>query len=265
MLKQRVLTALILLPLMLGMLFSASSGLWAVFSGLIALLALWEFSRLARIKPDERAPYLIGTAIFMFFAASGGWKLSPSAWFGVLLLWFVLVPVWLVKRWKLHGNWRSYTLGWSLMLPFWFGLLELRPYPETAESLLAVMGLVWVADIFAYFFGKAFGKHKIAPSVSPGKSWEGAIGGALCVLIYMTIVRSMGWLSFDASWFAVMLLSLLLTVVSIGGDLFESMLKRAVGMKDSSHLLPGHGGVFDRIDSLIAVVSVYAAMMAIFG
>ncbi|MCI4053527.1 phosphatidate cytidylyltransferase, partial [Klebsiella pneumoniae] len=108
-----------------------------------------------------------------------------------------------------------------------------------------------------------FGKHKIAPAISPGKSWEGAIGGAGCVAVYMTAVRSAGWLAFDTGWFDTVLIGLVLTVVSVCGDLLESWLKRAAGIKDSSNLLPGHGGVFDRTDSLIAVISVYAAMMSV--
>ena len=149
------------------------------------------------------------------------------------------------------------------MLPFWFALVYLRSDANDALSLLAIMGLVWIADIFAYFCGKAFGHNKIAPAISPGKTWEGAIGGAVCVMVYMTIVQQIGWLD-DGSWWRLMLLSLILTIISVCGDLLESWLKRVVGLKDSSHLLPGHGGVFDRVDSLIAVLSVYAAMVILF-
>ena len=202
MLKQRVITALILLPIMLGMLFWASDGLWAAFSGLIAVLALWEYGRMCGI-------------------------------------------------------------GWMLMLPFWFALVSLRPSEGDALSLLAVMGLVWIADIGAYFCGKAFGKNKLAPAISPGKSWEGAFGGVLCVLIYLSVVREAGWLGFDLPWLPTMLAGVVLAAVSVCGDLLESWLKRVAGVKDSSNLLPGHGGVFDRVDSMIAVLSVYAAIVSI--
>ena len=263
MLKQRVLTALVLLPLMLGMLFWASQGLWAVFSGLIALIALWEYSRMCGISEQERTPYLVGTALFMLMALLGNWQLPAVAWLAVLLFWLLIMPLWLKRKWRLNGGWRAYVTGWLLMLPFWFALLYLRPSQDDALALLAVMGLVWVADIFAYFCGKAFGRNKIAPAISPGKTWEGAAGGMVCVLVYMTVVQAMGWLP-DGSWWKLMLLSVVLTVISICGDLLESWLKRVAGVKDSSQLLPGHGGVFDRVDSLIAVMSVYAALVVLF-
>lgn len=265
MLKQRVITALWLLPLMLGMLFYAPSGLWAAFCGLIALLALWEYARMSNIGAEQIKPYLIGTWAFGCLAYWGGWTLPAPAWLAVLAFWLVAMPLWLKKKWTLTGGWQAYAVGWLLVLPFWFALVDLRPSTDYATSLLAVMGLVWVADICAYFCGKTFGKNKIAPTISPGKTWEGAIGGAVCVAVYLTLVRQAGWLTFDSGWLATMAIGLVLTVVSVCGDLLESWLKRAAGIKDSSNLLPGHGGVFDRVDSLIAVLSVYAAMMALLG
>lgn len=260
MLKQRVITALILLPLMLGMLFYASDALWALFSGLIALLALWEYARMSGFSAEQNHRYLGFTTLFGVVAYAGSWLLPSIVWLAVLLFWLIVMPLWLVKKWKLQADWKAYSVGWILMVPFWFALITLRPSAETATSLLAVMGLVWVADIAAYFCGKAFGKHKLAPAISPGKSWEGAIGGALCVAVYLTLVMNAGWLAFDTSWIGTVCIGLVLTVVSVGGDLLESWLKRSAGIKDSSNLLPGHGGVFDRVDSLIAVLSVYAAM-----
>ncbi|UOO82282.1 phosphatidate cytidylyltransferase [Uruburuella testudinis] len=265
MLKQRVITALVLLPLMLGMLFWANAWLWAAFSGLIALLALWEYGRMSGLSAGQNHRYLAATALFGVVAYAGGWALPGMVWLAVLVFWLLIMPLWLNRKWTLKGDWQAYSTGWLLMVPFWFALVGLRPDQEAATSLLAVMGLVWVADIFAYFTGKAFGKHKLAPAISPGKSWEGAIGGAVCVAVYMILVWRAGWLAFDTSWLGAVLIGLVLTVVSVCGDLLESWLKRAAGVKDSSHLLPGHGGVFDRTDSLIAVLSVYAALMALFG
>ena len=263
MLKQRVITALILLPIMLGMLFWASDGLWAAFSGLIAVLALWEYGRMCGIGDKERVPYLAGSALFMLLAACGDWALPPIGWCLVLAFWLVVMPLWLKCKWRLGGGWQAYAVGWMLMLPFWFALVSLRPSEEDALSLLAVMGLVWIADIGAYFCGKAFGKNKLAPAISPGKSWEGAFGGVLCVLIYLSVVCEAGWLGFDLPWLPTMLAGVVLAAVSVCGDLLESWLKRVAGVKDSSNLLPGHGGVFDRVDSMIAVLSVYAAIVSI--
>lgn len=264
MLKQRVITALWLLPLMLGMLFYAPNGLWAAFSGLIALLALWEYARMSGLGKRQINHFLAASLIFGIIAYSGDWKLPALVWYAVLAFWLIVMPLWLKNKWKLNGGWQAYAVGWMLMLPFWYALVDLRPDTDSATSLLAVMGLVWVADIFAYFSGKAFGKHKMVPTISPGKSWEGAMGGMICVAVYMTWIWYADWLAFDTGWLNVMVIGLVLTVVSICGDLLESWLKRAAGIKDSSNLLPGHGGVFDRVDSLLAVLSVYAAMMALF-
>ena len=263
MLKQRVITALILLPIMLGMLFGASPALWAAFGGLIALLALWEYSRLCGMGEGERLPYLIGTAVFMLLAETGGWILPTAGWWAVLAFWAVIMPLWLKYKWKLNGGWPAYAVGWLLMLPFWFALASLRPDASHAWSLLSVMALVWLADIGAYFFGRAYGKNKLAPSISPGKSWEGVFGGAACVLAYISVLGFTP-AALPMPWYAALPAALLLTAVSVCGDLLESWLKRAAGVKDSGNLLPGHGGVFDRVDSLIAVLSVYAAISFLF-
>ncbi|STZ77041.1 phosphatidate cytidylyltransferase [Bergeriella denitrificans] len=263
MLKQRIITALWLLPLMLGMLFYAPQWLWAAFGGLITLLALWEYARMSGLDAQQNHRYLAATALFMLAAYTGGWRLPAWIWCAVLAFWLLAMPLWLKRKWTLKGGWQAYAVGWLLMLPFWFALIGLRPDTEAALPLLAVMGLVWVADVAAYFCGKAFGRRKLAPAISPGKSWEGAIGGAVCVAVYLTLARQAGWLAFDTGWLSTILIGLLLTAVSVCGDLLESWLKRAAGIKDSSALLPGHGGVFDRVDSLIAVLSVYAAVVAL--
>lgn len=262
MLKQRILTALWLLPLMTAMLFYAPQWLWAAFSGLIALLALWEYSRMSALNQAERLPYLAGTALFMLTAYLGGWQLPPLIWAAVLLFWLVIMPLWLRRKWTLADKTAARCVGWLLMLPFWFALLQLRPDTDSAAALLAVMVLVWLADSAAYFVGRAVGKTPLAPVISPKKSVEGAIGGLLVVCLYLWLMR--GQLGWDGGWLFTTAAAVVLTWVSIGGDLLESWLKRAAGVKDSSALLPGHGGVFDRTDSLIAVLSVYAAIQALF-
>jgi phosphatidate cytidylyltransferase len=158
------------------------------------------------------------------------------------------------------------VLGWVLMLPAWYGFLEWRPQADASHALtlLAVMGLVWVADVAAYFSGKAFGKRKLAPSISPARA------GKACM------VRWWAWrlcghrqpAGLDFRWPAGMgagVAGLPLTAVSVCGDLLESWFKRASGIKDSSKLLPGHGGVYDRIDSLIAVLAVSNALRVLGG
>ena len=127
------------------------------------------------------------------------------------------------------------------------------------------MGLVWVADVAAYFSGKAFGRRKLAPAISPGKSWEGVYGALIAVCVYTVLVTRLGWVQVDLPLSALLPVALALTAVSVEGDLLESWFKRSAGIKDSSALLPGHGGVYDRIDSLIAVLAVTHALLVLFG
>ncbi len=264
MLKQRILTALWLLPLMVIMLFWSPSALWAIFGGVISLLALWELSRIGKLEGPIQWAYLTISAVLFICLYALDWQLAPLAQWLVLGFWLILAPLWLKLKAVLRGALGTMLLGWMLLVPFWLAFVQLRPNTDMAWYLLSLMALVWIADVGAYAFGRLFGKNKLAPAISPGKSWEGAIGGLACVLIYSTILYACDaalWPSLG--WIANMILSIMLTVVSIEGDLLESWLKRTAGVKDSSQLLPGHGGVFDRIDSLIAVLSVFAALVTL--
>lgn len=265
MLKQRILTALILLPLMIVMLFYAPAWLWSVFCSIITLLALWEFSRMCKLPDDAQRNFLIASAVFMLLASTGNWQLPTIAWLVVFLFWLLVMPLWLKQKWTLRPNTSSMAIAWLMLMPFWFALIQLRPNTQHAASLLAIMVLVWIADTAAYFVGRAFGKHPLAPVISPKKSWEGVLGALIVVLIYLSFARNSGWIFSETSWFGTMVAGVALTFVSIGGDLLESWLKRAAGIKDSSNLLPGHGGVYDRIDSLIAVLALYVAVGQIFS
>lgn len=259
--KQRIITALILLPMMLIMLFFANNGVWAAFSGMIALLALWEYSRLMLFTAKQQIGYTLATALFMLAAYCEQWALPAFVWAAVFAFWLLLMPAWLMFKWKLAGaGTRTLLLGWVLMIPFWYALMILRPDNESVVPLLPLMCVVWLADSAAYFVGKKFGKRKLAPVLSPKKSWEGVFGGLVVVWIYATIARACHWFAFEISWLGMMLMVSVLTFVSIGGDLLESWFKRVAQIKDSSNLLPGHGGVFDRVDSMIALLSVSAAV-----
>ena len=271
MLKQRILTALVLLPLMVGMLFYAGNGLWALFGGLITLIALWEYARICALNGQQARRYLAASVVLgvLLYAVNDeglatGW-LAHLFWLAVLMFWLCAVPLWLYRKWTLKANGRGMLLGWMLMLPFWLALIGLRPDGSDAADLLAVMVLVWLADVSAYFVGRAFGQHRLAPVISPKKSWEGALGALVCVALYAAWLHSGSGFSFGSGLWSSMWIAMLLAVVSICGDLLESWFKRAAGVKDSSNLLPGHGGVFDRIDSLIAVLAVYAACQVWFS
>ncbi|SCK23938.1 phosphatidate cytidylyltransferase [Vogesella sp. LIG4] len=271
MLITRVITALLLLPIMLGAVFYLSAPLWAVFAWLVVGLALWEFSRMAALQGWPQRLYLACSTLLAL-----GIHQLPAASFalvskGLLLLslpvWLILAPMWLARRWALPRGAKAMLLGWLLMLPAWLGFIAWRPDHNAASAtqLFAVMGLVWIADIAAYFAGKAFGKRKLAPAISPGKSWEGVAGAVLGVAVYVWMVTRLGWLQLDLPLPLLLPLALGLTAVSVVGDLLESWFKRSAGIKDSSKLLPGHGGVYDRIDSLIAVLSVSAALYTLFA
>lgn len=259
--KQRIITALILLPIMLLMLFGAGEGLWAAFAGLMTVLALWEYSRLMLFTGKQQVGYVLATALFMLMAYYGQWALPPFVWALVLAFWLLVMPAWLAFKWQMRGaGTRTLLLGWLMMLPFWYGLMILRPADESVAPLLSLMCVVWLADSGAYFVGRKFGKRKLAPTLSPKKSWEGALGGLVLVWVYATVARACGWFGFESGWLATLFAMSVLTFVSIGGDLLESWFKRVAQIKDSSNLLPGHGGVFDRLDSMIALIGVAAAV-----
>jgi phosphatidate cytidylyltransferase len=145
--------------------------------------------------------------------------------------------------------------GWVVLVPASLALATLEP-----RRLLAVLALVWVADSAAYFVGRAWGRHKLAPSISPGKTWEGALGGVAGALVWAIICRSVFE---DAAWPAYLAAAALLAAASIVGDLFESAAKRRAGVKDSGTLLPGHGGILDRIDSATAVLPLAALLLGL--
>lgn len=262
MLKTRILTALILLPLMLVALFLFSDMAWAAFSWLIVLLAMWEFSRMAKLSQPLRRAYLLVSTLLAAGLWLQGFVATAAVMVFSLLMWLLLAPLWLAKRWSLPKGITAMLLGWLLFFPAWFAFLAWRPHSAMADGLqlLAVMGLVWVADITAYFAGKTFGKHKLAPTISPGKTWEGVAGAVVGVSLYVWLVSKLGWLEIPVSVTWLLPLAMGLTAVSVVGDLLESWFKRSAGVKDSSQLLPGHGGVYDRIDSLIAVLAVSHAL-----
>ncbi|WP_438513253.1 phosphatidate cytidylyltransferase, partial [Craterilacuibacter sp.] len=227
---------------MLSALFFSPPAVWAAFSGCIVGLALWEYSRLAGLTGFVKWAYLGLSGLLAWAAWVTGLILPVWAHFGVLAFWLLLAPLWLAKRWRLTSQSGAMLLGWVMLFPCWFAFIELRPAPQAAYTLLAVMGLVWVADVAAYFSGRAFGKRKLAPAISPGKSWAGVYGAMLAVVAYAALVTHLGWVSVSLPLLILVPLALALTMVSVEGDLLESWFKRAAGIKDSSTLLPGHGG-----------------------
>jgi phosphatidate cytidylyltransferase len=272
MLKTRVITALVLLAVLLPTLFLLPPIYIGLFFLLAVLAAAWEWSRL--LTPNStRLAWLYALFCLVIILFLLGMQ-NPSWQFALLLLavifWFFIAPFILAKGMNLSlQKLRPFyvVLGLILLPATWFALVFLRELGLV--FLLSSIAFVWVADIGAYFVGKAFGKRKLAVQISPGKSVEGAIGGLL--LCYAYAFLCVFYLPFESTlfgawairfgWVPMFLMATVLTAFSIFGDLFESQLKRLVGVKDSSHLLPGHGGVLDRVDALIPTMPI-AALLA---
>lgn len=264
MLKTRVLTALVIAALLIPAIFFLDRLQWSLVTGVITAVAAWEFGRLASFRPAGQWGFgglvgglTLGAALMLpteQIDTAGHGALVVSAAF-----WIAIVPFWLRARWQGVAAWKMFVVGLVLLLPTWYALIALRE--RSPAWLFAAILLVALADIAAYFFGRAFGRRKLAPNISPGKTWEGAWGamGTVTVLVLGTLFWFKG---FDAPRMLLLAVAMpLLTLVSIAGDLFESMLKRQVGLKDSSQLLPGHGGVLDRIDSHTAALPLIALLL----
>lgn len=266
MLRQRIITAVILVALILVAILLFPP-LW--FQGFVALsitLGAWEWSRLAGVQATHwRVVYtaLYPGLIYVLL------HLAP-AWHNTLLLlsalwWLVaLALVYSYPRGNKFWHRRAILLpvGIVVLLPGWLALFALRNLEQREFFILLLLALVVAADTGAYFAGRSFGKHKLAALVSPNKTWEGFAGGQLgaCAVMWLILVTH----EIELTLLQSMLITLgtvVLAAASVVGDLFESMLKRQAGMKDSGTLLPGHGGVLDRIDSLTAALPVYTVLL----
>jgi phosphatidate cytidylyltransferase len=260
-LKQRIITAAWLAPLVLAGLFGLQGGAFAVFTASIVLFGAWEWSNLAGIqRVTLRVTLVAGVAILMLLLWQSSAVFSPWPLWVAAVGWLVNL-YWVMRYPQALAQWRStprrLLMGLWVLLPCWVGFNVLRE--SGSVWLLFVLLLVWAADIGAYFAGSALGKRKLAPDVSPGKTWEG-VGGGLATTLLLALVFS-AWQGLGLSGGLMLLIvTLVVTLVSVVGDLLESMLKRYRNIKDSSHLLPGHGGVLDRIDSLTAAVPLFALL-----
>ena len=267
MLLTRILTALALVPLVVAALFGLPPRGWALVALVFVAAAAWEWGALARWTSLGRIAYAAATAglalTLLFAPATGfaaGWPASIAAPLlaAATLFWVALMPFWLRGRWRLPPGAAAALIGWLVLLPAWVELVQLQA--RSPWVVLAAMAIVWLADTAAYFAGRAFGRRKLAPMISPGKSWEGVYGGVIAVAVYavalLPLARDHGYVAaltpaFAAGWIAI---AIALALLSVGGDLFESLLKRQAGVKDSGRTLPGHGGVLDRIDALLAAM-----------
>ena len=262
-LLRRILTAAVLLAVFTGALLLLDRGLFALLVAGVLVLAGQEWGRLAGM--GARAALLYGFAVGVLGSAVA-WvpdpgTLSRDALLGAgAVFWLLLVPAWL-RRGLGQSRRAALALAGCVALALaGFAALLLPP-----NLLLVVLGLAWTADTAAYFAGKAFGRRRLAPSISPGKTWEGVAGAIGACLIYAIICAlpgaPLGQYVRGATWATYLAGAALLCGVSIVGDLFESALKRRAGAKDSGALLPGHGGVLDRIDSVMPTLPIAAMLL----
>lgn len=261
MLKERILTALFLIPIVIWCIFFASTTTpFMAFAGAIVVVGAWEWTALMRwTNTPARLAYALVVALGLIAIN------TPQLAFVKQPLYAISAGFWLIAlRWVVSFP-ESATLwarpiflvptGLVLLIPAWAGLVDL--HQASPWWLLYVFCLVWGADTGAYFAGRKFGKHKLAPSVSPAKTIEGLVGG-LCVTGALIIGLAF-YLQLPAMRFAAFVsLSLLTVLASVLGDLLESMIKRQAGVKDSGNIFPGHGGALDRIDSLTAAAPLFA-------
>ena len=272
MLKTRIITALILAPIAIGGIFFLPPMGFALFTGAIITAAAWEWANMSGIEsPAGRIAYALVTAALLY----GLLNVSFVAVLWLALVWW-FVGFLLVRSYPSGSDkWGSVparaVMGLFVLVPAWVGLNHLRTggfqFGDSTDNLLLILYVfcvVWVADIGAYFAGRAFGKAKLAPRVSPGKSWAGVWGGLVAVGIFALVVSTLASAGTGETLLLVAA-SLATGLVSVLGDLLESMLKRFRGIKDSSHLLPGHGGIMDRIDSLTAAIPVFALIITQLG
>jgi phosphatidate cytidylyltransferase len=269
MLLKRVLTVAVLLPLFLAALFLLPNPVWGLLLTLVAVVAGYEWGRLAGYSRAGKALFcavLVACcmAILWWEHGSGAPRAfihSPAGklfYCAAVAFWLIVAPAWLAKRWSVRRPIVLGVIGWIVLMPFWHALVALQPTPG---RLLLAMGIVWVADTAAYFAGRRFGHRKLAPEISPGKTWEGVWGAAAAVVVYWALASVLlgGRDMHPLSGLVWMLLMLVLSVV---GDLFESWMKRVAGVKDSGRILPGHGGLLDRVDGLTATLPLAALYFA---
>ncbi len=264
MLKTRILTAIILIAAFLPALFLASNNLWAVIMLAVSVAAIYEWANLIDLtKPlsmTYAAVYAVFGMVFVILLAKYGfhWLFYQSLLiFAIsLIFWILFVPILLTKSFALQNKTLLMIVGLLMISSLWLALIFAKG--ANPWLLLCLLATIWIADSAAYFAGKNFGKHKLAPSISPGKTWEGVLGAFIGVSLFAAVIYGSGL----TTHMAVFPLLWVVTALGIVGDLFESLIKRQFNKKDSGNILPGHGGILDRIDGLlpslpIAVLAIY--------
>lgn len=270
MLKSRVITAIIMLVLLMLALFALPPLAWTVLVVAMVMQGTVEWSHLSGLDGRKATAYWWLTLLLMAGLSGLGAYVAEmqriyihlAVYFVAAALWLVIVPVWLMTGWKVRHPLILALVGWVVLVPTGLAMMDLRAAQPGPWILLLVMCLVWVADSAAYFAGRKYGKRKLAPSISPGKTWEGVAGAMLGVSAYVLLVWGYSPYSVNPGVLPILLLAAWWWVIlAVIGDLFESAIKRQAGVKDSGTLLPGHGGLLDRIDALTSTLPLAALAM----
>ncbi len=264
-LRQRIITALVLAPLVIVAVLFLPTALFALMLAAVVGLAAGEWARLAGLPSRQTQQAYVALVVFSLLLV---WFLLQQQQGLVLLLvaalaWWLVAATWVIRypastvAWT-TAVWRRGAIGFLVLIPAWAALVALHGHGEQGPRLiLLLMLLIWGADSGAYFAGRKWGKDKLAPQVSPGKSWQGLWGGLATAVLVAVLFTSL--LSIHVEHQLYFIAICIVTIIfSVLGDLVESMFKRDAGVKDSGNLLPGHGGVLDRIDSLTAAAPVFA-------
>jgi len=270
-LAQRVVTAVVLVAVVMAALFALPPLGWALTVLVVVLLAALEWARLCALTRTATLAFVLALALaalaLLFVPAAGFAHGFPDAVVYAVggagaAFWLLVAPRWLAAGWRATG-YAGAAAGVVVLLAAWVAIASLQAH--SPWLVLAAMAVVWIADIAAYFAGRRFGKRKLAPTISPGKTWEGVWGALVAVAAYALLLVAVAPSAFapagPAAMAAFVAFLPLLAAVSVVGDLFESLLKRQAGVKDSGALLPGHGGVLDRVDALLAAMP-FAALAA---
>lgn len=268
MLAQRVFTAVGLLSALLLIVFFTNSLFFLLILSLVTLLAAWEWTSLSGIRSIlKRSLY----CCMLLLLCSLSYVVLQDYLFVILILslfFWILALILICTYPRFNSYWNNlYSLGLMgilVLLPCWLMLFYLRQHDDFIFYFLGLIMLVAAADTGAFFSGRLFGRHKLAELVSPNKTWEGVIGGIISCLVLLVIAKTF-LQSEKLSWSLVLVLPLLVSLFSVTGDLFESMLKRVRGMKDSGNILPGHGGILDRIDGIVSTTPAYVLMLLYFN
>lgn len=275
MLKQRVITAIILTAVFLSALFGLSLTHFALFIGAVVLIGAWEWANLSSCGAlGQRIAYAIFIALVLAGTASAAGLFSAGQTFNPVVVKSVLVAAviwWLIALFLVKAYPTSTALwghpvlrlamGLLVLVPTWLALVYVRFQPQGTWLVVMIAAIVAAADTGGYFSGRKFGKHKLAPSVSPGKTLEGFAGGLISNVVLVALVAHLS----GSSFLTLLAIVLPTSLFSVLGDLLESMVKRHAGVKDSGVILPGHGGILDRVDSITAAAPVFALALLLSG